>query len=307
VPGLNVLAAIAAVAGLILIIARLGYFRAILGSLLGLLVAQAIGSLTMEQSGALVYSTVYLITVLMPGFAMGAAARAFSSPIKTVWNGLLPILFMLVLAVAFFGSNEVSTTAMIGEFNAELVTAIDENPAFGGMLMELFNVEDQNIDQLLQRIDEFIMVLFRILPGTMLVVFLTVLILALVAAGYFGSQMGLMIPRFRPFCFWRASDWWLLPTAIGLALVIFAQINLWRYIGANILLVSGSVYSVAGLAVIEALLRRFSVPLAVRLILYVILTLMLAVSAVALAVLGLVDSRFNLRHISGNSDEDIVE
>jgi uncharacterized protein YybS (DUF2232 family) len=125
-------------------------------------------------------------------------------------------------------------------------------------------------------------------------------------AGNIGSRIGVMLPRFRPFYLWRASDWWLLPTAAGLALVIFGPNELWQYTGGNILVVTGNIYAVAGMAVTESFFRRLAIPNFMRIVFYVIMLLLFVAGLVFLAALGLADSRFNFnRDVLDRDDKNI--
>ncbi len=195
----------------------------------------------------------------------------------------------------------------IDQLNAGLETAIDQSPRLSKAITEQYGPEPGAREKFLEEMDGLFVFLIRLMPGTIVVGFLAIIMLGLAAAGSMASRLKLMIPRFPPFHLWRANDWWLLPTVIGLALAIFARDDFWRYFGGNILVVTGNVYSLVGLAVLEAFLRRLSIPPFMRVIFYIIMVLMSIFSLVFLAVLGLADSRFNFKRESLDRDDENVE
>ena len=308
VPGLNALSMVAAVAGMILIVARLGYLRAILTSGIAGAIVYFVGSLTMGQLGAAVGAGVFLLIVIIPGIAMGIAARAFATPARTIWLGLIPIIFLLVLLAAYYRDIVRLIPDVLRQVNAQITDTIERNPSLDKMLSDQYGPNIEARERFLKEVDNFIIFFFKIMPGTMVVGFISILVLGLMAAGHVSSKINLMIPRFRPFYLWRASDWWLLPTAAGLALAILGRDNFWKYAGGNVLVITGNIYAVAGLAVVEAFFRRLSMPIIVRLIIYVImLILFMPVGMAILAVLGLMDSRFNFRRENDDKNENFNE
>jgi uncharacterized protein YybS (DUF2232 family) len=309
-PGLNVLSAVAAAAGLILIVARLGYVRAILASVFAAAIVLLIGSLTMGQLGASVNAAIYVVVVIIPGVAMGVAARGFASPARTIWYGFVPILFLLVFLVAYYPEFVDAIPTILRQVNARVVDTIERNPSLDRMLSDEYGPDIEAREQFLKEIDDLIVFFLRIMPGIIVVGFLSILVLGLTAAGYIAAKINLMIPRLRPFHLWRASDWWLIPTAVGLALAIISRDEFWKYAGGNMLVVTGLIYSTAGLAVVEAFLRRIRMPLVARLIVYIIPMIILPIGMILslfMAVLGLMDSRFNLRREDNEKNDNFDE
>ena len=99
----------------------------------------------------------------------------------------------------------------------------------------------------------------------------------------------------------------LLPTALGLALAIFVTNDFWHFLGINILVVTGNVYALAGLAVMDAFMRRLMFPMPLRIAFYVILFFMNFLGLLFLAIIGLADSRFNFRRQTPEEKEDSQE
>jgi uncharacterized protein YybS (DUF2232 family) len=309
-PGFNAIAAIMAVAGLILITARLGYMRAVLASVIALAIIFSIGSLTMRQGGAFFIAAIYAIIVITPGIVMGAAARGFSGPVKTIWHGFIPILLLLILASAFYREIAASIPAIIGQTNSQVSDMLDRNPSLDKLLSDEYGSGIEGREKLMKELDEFFILFVRMMPGLFVIGFLSILVLGLMIAGSIGARIRVMIPRLPPFYLWRASDWWLVPTAIGLALAILSKNDYFKYAGGNMLVIVAGIYSITGLSVLEALLRRLSIPVGVRLIIYIIPIILAPIGLVfmaALTIVGLLDSRFNFRRENNDKNENFDE
>jgi hypothetical protein len=302
-PVLGVLSMVAGIAALVLVISRLGYLRAILISLTALTMSLSINSLTMESGAAMAFSLIYLVIVILPGFAMGSSARRFLSPAKTIWNGLVPVLVLFVVLMAFYAEFTRGLPSVMNTINMEVTRTIQDSSYLSRMIEKEYGSDPAAVDEFVKDLDNLILIFVKFSPGILMGAFLTIITIALVSAGYVGSKLGLMIPRLRPFHLWRAGDWWLLPTAAGLALAIFAGNEFWVYAGLNMLVVTGIIYGVCGLAVVEAAFKRFSIPLIIRLIIYLVLVII----PISLAVTGLLDSRFRFRRESNDRNESQLE
>jgi len=304
IPGLNVLSAIAAIAGLILITARFGYSRALVSSSVGIIAAIFFGSLTMEQDFAILNAAAYLIMAIIPGIAMGVAARGFYSPARTIYYGMAPALLPILLCGLFYGEIQRSVPVILNQVKSDVVQTLDSYPILNKMVSQTYGADGEAREHFFEQVDKIVALSIKIAPGLFFAGFLTNVVLGLFIAGHFGSKVGLMLPRFRPFHTWRASDWWFLPTAAGLALIVFSRGDFWQFAGANILIVTANIYAATGFAVIVAFFRRFSVPLIFRLIFYIIIFLSMLAGLLALAILGLVDSRFNFRRETVEKEEN---
>jgi len=307
VPGINVLLSVPAVAGLILIISRLGYFRAVVTSMTSLLIVAMVGLMIEGYFMALMSAAVFTVLVIAPGLTMGIASRNFLSAGKTVWCGFIPILIVMAITLFFYSDIARGVPDIVRQFNSDLSSVIDNSPGLSGIVDKQYGAGGDSRERFIEEFDKILLLFLRILPGTIIVTFLGILVLSLAVAGSIASRLGLMIPRFRPFYLWRANEWWLLPTAIGLILIIFAGDDFWRYFGGNILIVTGNIYAVAGFAVIEAYLKRLSAPVALKVISYLTMFLLMAISSVMLAVIGLADSRFNFRRENLDREEKNME
>jgi uncharacterized protein YybS (DUF2232 family) len=323
-PGINALAAVIAIAAMVVIVSRLGYMRAFWAALGGLIIVVAMSYLwgwgTMLLAGAgeeptmqsalfssVIFNTsIFALAVLAPGIAMGAASRGLSSAAKTVWYGFIPILVLFAVLASAYITLLRHMPTVITEFTSGFSMLYDQHPAFAKMLMQQMG-DAGTKEQLLGLMGTGLALFIKLIPGTIVIGFMALVTISLALAGIIGSRLKLMIPRLRPFYLWHASEWWLLPTAIGLGLFIFGGRDLWRFAGGNILIVTGNVYAVTGLALVESYFRRLSIPVPLRVAFYVIIFIMsfTFVSLIFLAILGLIDSRFAFRR--ENPDKEDIE
>jgi hypothetical protein len=305
-PIVNVASAIPAIAGLILVVTRLGYLRAILLSIsalaLAVLVGYAIKGIELAVFGAIMISVV----VILPGLAMGVAARAFSTPIRTVLFGCAPILLIVAMSLIFYSNLDTITNDIVRNFNATMVTYFDDNPGMSTLLMQRYGSEGDAREKFLDETDKFITFLVSVMPGFMIFGFISIVIIGLMLAGRMALPLGIMIPKLRPYYLWKASEWWLLPTCAGLIL-IFIGGDFGKYLGYNALVVTGHVYAFAGLAYVESFLRRISAPLIIRIAVYILLLLGSLPSLIFMAILGLLDSRFSFRRENAEPGENNLE
>lgn len=308
-PGLNLLVTVAAVAGLLLIVARLGYFRGALASIPGIVLVGASGAIPLGVEFGILSAIIFTMLAIIPGFAMGVAARGFASPERTVWYGLIPILLLFAFSSIYFADTIKNLPTIKRQVNSMITQTLDRDPNLSRVVDGMYGSGVDAQDKFLKEFDDLIDFFFKIMPGTMLISFVGIIVISLAAAGAVAERFKIMIPRLRPFYLWRASEWWLFPTLLGLFLVVAMQDQFWRYLGGNILIITGNIYAVAGLAVTEASLRRFAAPAFMRAVFYVIilLTSMMGFGLVILAILGLADSRFNFKRELPENEERNIE
>jgi uncharacterized protein YybS (DUF2232 family) len=320
-PGINALSAVVAIAAMVVIVSRLGYMRAFWVGLGGLALVTAtsylIGYMLMAggdsstaQSSLLdstmVRAGIFLVAVLAPGISMGAASRSLSTAIRTLWYGCIPLIVLLAVMMTFYVGLLREMPAVLSVVNGSIEITLNQNPGLSKIFSDQYG-EAGSRENIIEAIDRVVVFLIKLIPGTLAIGFATLITISLFLAGKIGSRLRLMIPRLRPFYLWHASEWWLLPTAIGLALIIFGGTDLWRFAGGNILVVTGNIYGLTGLALIESYFRRMSIPVPLRVAFYLIIFIMsfTFVSLIFLAVLGLIDSRFNFRR--ENPDKEDLE
>ena len=163
------------------------------------------------------------------------------------------------------------------------------------LLKQNYGADNNVVDTFLTELGNFVKEVLKILPGAIMTLMLGVIVFSFSIAGHLAAKMGIIISRFRPYYQWKASGWWLLPTIAGLIPVVFRMEELWFYTGINILIVTGHVYMVIGLAIMEAFFKRALVQTPIKIIFYLILILAGPISMVFLAILGLSDTKFDFK------------
>ena len=295
VPAINSIAALAGIVALILIVSRLGYARAFWNSLIAFLLASGIGSLTNGYPEGLYSGIVYGILVVAPAFLMGWACRKFHEPHFVVGFGLIPYAIFLLAMAYFYAELMRNPEFYISGFKSEIELAINSNPDLLKLLKQNYGADNNVVDTFLTELGNFVKEVLKILPGAIMTLMLGVIVFSFSIAGHLAAKMGIIISRFRPYYQWKASGWWLLPTIAGLIPVVFRMEELWFYTGINILIVTGHVYMVIGLAIMEAFFKRALVQTPIKIIFYLILILAGPISMVFLAILGLSDTKFDFK------------
>ncbi len=292
-PGINAIAAIAGIAGLTLVIARLGFSRGLLTASIGTAWALLICSLTKGYQAGSAFTLMYVLAVIAPAFIMGWASRNFATPTATVSYGLIPLGILLALFLLIYPEIIKNLPSLIAEIDLAVRSMVEGNPALSSLIAKQYAPADGSLDRFLGEFEKMIELLIKIVPSIIVLGSLGMIIAGLAIAGPIALRLKIMLPRFRPFYLWRASGWWLLPTILGLIAVIFLKEDFWFYSGVNLLIVTGHVYAVVGLAIVEAFFKRTMIPIPIRVIFYAILLLSSLFALIFLAVLGLADSRFN--------------
>jgi len=295
VPAINSIAAIAGIVALILIVTRLGYSRGFSSAFVGFLLAWVTSSLTTGYLEGLYYGLFYALIVVAPAFMMGWASKNLYQPLSVVCCGLIPfgILFLL-FAYAYIDWMR-NFPVFIEALNSNMVILLRSDTVLMKLVEDNFGANGNAVEVFLKEFDQFIESILKITPGFLLTILLGTAVFSLAIAGFIATKMGVIISRFRPFHLWKASGWWLLPTVLGLIPVVFRMQELWFFAGINILIVTGHVYMVVGLAIVEAFFKRVILPTPIKVIFYVILILAGPISMTFLAILGLSDTKFNFK------------
>ena len=292
-PGINGIAATAGIAGLTLVIARLGFARGLLIASTGTAWVLLFCSLTKGYQAGFVYTLIYILAVIAPAFMMGWASHNFATPTATVSYGLIPLGILLVLFLLIYPEIIRNLPSLIAEIDLAARSIVERSPELSSLIAKQYAPADGSLDRFLKEFDKMIEFLIKIVPSIIILGSLSMIIAGLAIAGPIALRLSIMLPRFRPFHLWRASWRWLLPTILGLIAVVFLKDDFWFYLGLNLLIVTGHVYAVVGLAVVEAFFKRAVIPISLRVIFYAILLLSSLFALIFLAVLGLADSRFN--------------
>lgn len=308
IPGVNALAALATIAVSTLVVARLGFARGMLVTFPGIVLAAAIGSLTMGYQAGWQLAAAYALAVICPALMMGWAARRLASPMMTVLSGLLPIGVIFALFLSLYSRLMSDPTILLDQLNSDMIIYAHKSPEFMSLIQKAFPPSDGALDRFIEAGNSILVEFLKVLPGVIALGCIGAILCGSLIAGAGAAKFGIIFPRFRPFYMWRASGWWLLLTILGLIPVVFFEKKLWFYAGVNVLIVTGHVYMIVGFSVMESYFHRLHNPGRIRLAFYGALLLLGAfafahpllfyaglMAIVFLTALGLADSRFDFR------------
>ena len=307
IPALNFIAGLAGTISLILIISRLGYARGILLALIGVILALWTSSLIIGYLEGLYYAAFYVTAVIAPGIIMGWASRNLYQPISLVYYGMIPytLLFLIFMSIYYGWMHNLSWT--IGSIKSEVELFVKSNPVLLNMITNSYGAKGDAMTEFLNELGPFVESVLRIIPGSLFITSLGMVVIGIYIAGQFATRLGIIVPRFREFYLWKASGWWMLPTIAALIPMVFRINELWFYVGVNILIVTGHVYMIVGLAVLEAFFRKILLAAPIKVIFYLVLIMAGPVSMVFLAVLGLSDTKFNFKREIEDFENKIEE
>lgn len=303
-PGINAIGATAGIAGLTLIIARLGFSRGFLTAWAGIAGAFIICSLTKGYQAGFVSTLIYFLVAIAPAFMMGWASRKFATSTVTVSYGLIPTGILLALFLLIYPGIIEDLPVLISEIDIVIKSLVEESPEISGLIARQYAPADGSLDRFLKELNKMIDFMIKITPSMIILGSLGMIMAGLAIAGPLATRLKIMFPRFRPFHLWRAGGRWLLPTILGLIAVVFIKNEFWFYTGVNLLIVTSHVYAVVGLAIVEAFFKRALIPVPLRVIFYAFLLLSSVFALIFLAVLGLADSRFNFARESTENRND---
>ncbi len=146
----------------------------------------------------------------------------------------------------------------------------------------------------------------RLYPATefLFILFTVVLIYRLSRAG--AGWLGLSLPPPLPFRLWRPWDSLIWVLVAGLALAL-AGSGLVAELGMNLVAVMGVLYALQGLALVRFFCWRLGISRIPEALLYAALVLTAGLSALALAVFGLLDTWFDWRRLEAPPEETASE
>jgi uncharacterized protein YybS (DUF2232 family) len=293
IPGINSLLSIAGIIGLILIIARLGLIRGIWFGVMGIIMAMITCSTLLGIEAAVLSTAGFSLSVIAPGLLMGQASRTNLEPSKVIIRGLVPFMLLFLLFLSQYSDFYSHLPVFLEQLNSDISASVGASSFLSQMIANYYPPADGSLDRFLTNFNNSMFIFVKIFPGMLFIAFLGLVLFGYTIAGAIAVRMKIIIPRFQPFYKWKANGWWLLPTIAGLIPVAMMNYDLWFYVGVNILIISGHVYMVVGLAIVEAFFKRFDVQMPIRVIFYIFLILGNFVTMGMLAVLGLLDSKFN--------------
>ena len=274
----NVLLFMVAMAALVILTVRYGYVYALTAGLVSAGVCWVTyGWMTM---------VLLLLLVILPAFLMAYKSRVFSSPWTVILWGLIPYFFPLFLLVAFYPDLMAQAPAMIKQTKA----LIDGNAA-------ALKLSGAQLDIMYASIKKTITWMLRLGPGIFFTMAVGIVLFAYLGASHISRRFGAILPRFQRLAWWKPSEFWLIPLGFTLFFVLLGGSWL-KIIGENILVFLVHLYAFYGLCFIDFYFQRLQIPTVARVLLYLLILMGMFFAIPALALLGIIDSRFDFRHVA---------
>lgn len=235
-----------------------------------------------------------LVTIGLIGIVIGGAWREGVSRWQTLWlstaASLLPAL--AVWSVVRF-VQDIDLLQVVFDSWSQMMRALVEQSAAGGLPRE---TADGLLDMLAESEQAFPLVK-ALLPGMLFNVALVGSYVNSGLAGYVLNRSDRRPPPFAPFVTWRLPWPFAIAFVLGHALLLTARVNgsaVTAIVGQNLLIATGFVFAVQGIAIVVGALQRRRVGAVVRLLAVIVL---LWWAPVVPTWMGVLDTWFNFRKL----------
>jgi uncharacterized protein YybS (DUF2232 family) len=235
------------------------------------------------------------LTLIPMGFILADSVENGDSIALAGIKGTLALAgsWVLVTSVLTFGLEHHPYTLLISSFNQGMDEAIKYYKLNNSVPAETLFFLEQTFDQMKIWIP-------KVMPGilaciTLLITWLTMAI---------GNRMLHKNTGSGP---WPAYRYWVLPeklvwVLIGSAIFVMLPMESSRTIGINVLMISGLLYCFQGIAIMIFYFSKWSVPLFLRTLIYVLLFFQ-TFGVIVLGILGVVDVWTDIRRLNKTEQE----
>jgi len=231
--------------------------------------------------------------VFIPGIIMGYKSRTFSSPRSVIFMGMLPFLFPIALVIILFPELNSQAPEMINQMQNILA----KNAGVLGLGNSQLEIMNASITTTVEWT-------LRLAPGILFTVLISIALFAYLGAISVSSYFNAMLPRFKSLYLWKAGELWLVP--LGLSLLFVLTGSFWlKTIGENVLFFMVHLYAFLGICFVDFHFRKIKIPVPVRVIIYLLVLVIMVIIIPALAILGIIDSRFDFRKVSQYGNKSI--
>jgi uncharacterized protein YybS (DUF2232 family) len=233
------------------------------------------------------------------GLIYGYAFRKKVSVGKTLFYGCVATVIgtVLVIAVSFMLTG-FSPDYLQSQAQEAIDTTIEMYRQMGllGQLAERGLTEEQ-IQSTMQGL---MAVIISLIPGFMIISSLSSALLSFFLSRLVLRKMNFTLPNIPPFKCWRMPWYyiWGFITAFGLFLWgDYANTNILRVLGQNVMLVYGPVFFVIGMSILKFYLEKFRVPKGVRILVTILTLLYFPFAFLFFASIGMFDTLFDYRKL----------
>ncbi len=181
---------------------------------------------------------------------------------------------------------------------ADHLRASIEKTVTGPMAASGYNAE--TINTLVDQLYIFLKLVIGLMPSLLILAYAGQLLAAFLLTEWYYIRRDSYFPGFGPFIYWKIPEklLYLLGALILVRLIADGGI---RMAADNVLFIMLICYAVAGLAVMEHLLKRLRLPMLVRVVFYIGLAFMHIIGLLATSLTGLFDSYFDFRKVRAHT------
>jgi hypothetical protein len=279
----NVVFLLLALVALIVLTVRFGYFFALVACFSAVIFCSLCYDIYMAVA--------FVLLVVSPGIIMGYKARSFSPPHEVLLWGMVPYMLPMIFLILLYPDLTSHVPTIVETMKSQLT----DNAGF-------LNLGGTNAQQIFSSLETTVYWTIRLAPGIFLTLFTAMVVFSYLGATLSGPYFGGILPRFKPVFLWKASELWLILLGLSLISVLLGG-NWLKIIGENLLVFLIHLYAFFGICLVEFYLRSFKITGWIRIIIYLFLLVTLIIAIPILAVIGLIDSRFNFRKVSHFADK----
>jgi uncharacterized protein YybS (DUF2232 family) len=237
----------------------------------------------------------FSLTLIPTGFLLAGSVKRGESPHIAGIKGTLGLIGTWILATSIlsFGMDAHPYTLLVNS----LAQGMDEALAY---YKANSTVSSETLFLLQQTFEQMKIWIPKVLPGILICMTLLITWVTMVS----GNRLLFKKTGIRP---WAEYRYWVLPErlvwiVIVSAVFIMVPMEPGRTIGLNVLLISGLLYCFQGTSIMIFYFYKWSVPVFLRTIIYLILFFQ-SFGAVFLAIVGVADVWFDVRKINRNDQE----
>ena len=232
-------------------------------------------------------SWVFMTTLMMlpAGMTLAKAAKSISG--NPGRSGLSAFLVLLLCWCTWGLVSRISEPRSPGLYG-NIIVSLDQGLVDAGKtLKDSAQISPEQALELEATLAGLRTLLPKVMPGLLLTTLMSTVFVNMVVGQYLLRRKSSGISPWPPFATWRLPEP-LVALVILAGVGLLVPVQLINDIGLNLLLVSGTLYFFQGLTLLTSLLNRWSVPGALRFLVF-LLVLVQAYGIVLLAVAGLVD------------------
>jgi len=257
-----------------------GRIRGLITVTLALLISGAISSF-IGQSGAFIFT----LLMLPSGITLALEARnKHDAPIRAGLYAFLVLILGWALWAFVYGISQPGSSGLYGDIVVSLDQGLVE---VGKTLKENAQLAPEQALEIESTLTGLRGLLPKVMPGLLLITMLNTVFFNMITGQYLLRRKNAALAPWPEFATWRLPE-----PLVGMVILagtcLLVPVQLINYFGLNLLLVSGTLYFFQGLTLLTSLLNRWSVPGALRFLIF-LLVLVQAYGIVILAVAGLVD------------------